>query len=224
MAASWNHHKVLFWSSHGHLHRSFQQQKIRRFPTQHQGGEYPNFSAYPHIRIFNNTPERVKNTGIVAERPTVRHLIRDICTHCALVKLPNGACTRGRHPSLQHTSSNVDGLPTYAPIRFSAPLAINGAASFSTLRRMGLAGVASITMPITPQWTHPGPINLFRAQLGYQRHHVGYVLQGLILRRVREPIAFTAPQDINVYNPPALLGRRRQLIEVAPIAHLIMHA
>lgn len=103
MAASWNHHKVLFWSSHGHLHRSFQQQKIRRFPTQHQGGEYPNFSAYPHIRIFNNTPERVKNTGIVAERPTVRHLMRAICTHCAVVKSPNGACTRGRHPSLPPT-------------------------------------------------------------------------------------------------------------------------
>ncbi|MDE0814179.1 MAG: hypothetical protein OSB46_09325 [Alphaproteobacteria bacterium] len=103
-------------------------------------------------------------------------------------------------------------------------MAINGPTSFSTLRRMGLAGVASITMPMTPQWTHPDPINLLRAQLGYQRHHVGYVLQGLILRRVREPIPFTAPQDINAYNPAALLERRRQHIEVAPIAHLIMHA
>lgn len=218
MAASWNHYKVLFWSSHGHLHRSFQQQKIRRFPTQHQGA---GILISPHIRIFNNTPERVRNTGIVAER---RHLMRDICTHCAVVKSPNGACTRGRHPSIRHTSSNLDRLPTYAPIRFSTPLAINGPTSFSTLRRMGLAGVASITMPMTPQWTHPDPIDLLRAQLGYQRHHVGYVLQGLILRRVREPIAFTAPQDINAYNPAALLERRCQHIEVAPIAHLIMHA
>ncbi|MDC0986180.1 hypothetical protein OAS67_02680 [Alphaproteobacteria bacterium] len=87
-----------------------------------------------------------------------------------------------------------------------------------------MAEVASITTPITPQWTHPDPINLLRVQLGYQRHHVGYVLQGLILRRVREPIAFTAPQDINAYNPAALLERRRQHIEVAPIAHLNMHA
>jgi hypothetical protein len=89
---------------------------------------------------------------------------------------------------------------------------------------MGLAEAASITMPMTPQWTHPDPINLLCAQLGYQRHHVRYVLQGLILRRVREPIAFTAPLDINAYNPAALLERRRQHIEVAPITHYLMHA
>jgi hypothetical protein len=71
MAASWNHHKVLFWSSHGHLRRGFQQQKIRRFPTQHQrGGGYPNFSACPHFQQHPRTHQKYRDRSRASNRST----------------------------------------------------------------------------------------------------------------------------------------------------------
>ena len=69
------------------------------------------------------------------------------------------------------------------------------------------------------------PVDLLDVEPGQERIHVGAVLQQRVARRLGQPTALAAPDQIGADHAPALAGEGpRQDVEVAPLSGQAVHA